>query len=183
MGRSKQLLPLGDKLLIHHCLDNLFQAGLPDITVVTRHDGEEVREAVSSYSVQITVNTDHRSDMAGSVRCGLSGIPSTTTGVLISLVDHPLVQVSTLEKIGSFHHDNQDRILLPTYLGKKGHPVLFPANLIENIFTMPTLRDIMRSNTQQIAEIKVDDRGIIMDTDTPEDYQRAIEYYRILHEC
>ena len=180
MGSSKPLLPLGEKLIINHCLDNLLAAELTDITVVTRQDSTQIRDVVSSYSIRTIANFDPQSDMAGSIRCGLADLNPKATGVLITLVDHPLVQPSTLRKLLTHHLNSPNSILLPVYHHKKGHPVLFPVSLIQDIFRLPTLRDIVHNNRSTIKEVKVGDRGVILDTDTPEDYKQLQEYHRNL---
>ena len=182
MGSSKPLLPLGEKLLIHHCLDNLLDAGLDDIAIVVRQDKEQLQEVLSSYTIRIIENKDSESDMAGSVRCGLSRLPPETSGVLVSLVDHPVVQPSTLRRLNEFHRLNSDSILLPVYQKKRGHPTLFPSILIQELLHLPTLRDIVHKNRNKIVELEVDDRGVILDTDTREDYQQLIKYYNYLQD-
>lgn len=180
MGSSKPLLPLGEKLIIHHCLDNLLAAELTDITVVTRQDSVQIFDAISSYTVRNIINPDSQSDMAGSIRCGLADLNPKTTGLLITLVDHPLVQPSTLRKLHEYHLNSPNSILLPVYHHKRGHPALFPVSLIKDIFKLPTLRDIVRNNRSTIREVEVDDRGVILDTDTPEDYKKLQEYHQNL---
>ncbi len=180
MGSSKPLLPLGEKLVIHHCLDNLLAAGLRDITVVIRQDSKQIHDAVSSYPIRTTVNTDAQSDMAGSIRCGLVDLNPKATGVLVALVDHPLVQPSTLKKLRQYHLTNPNSILLPVFRHKKGHPVLFPVSVIKDIFELPTLRDIVRNNRSNTIDVDVDDRGVILDTDTPGDYMLLQQYHQKL---
>lgn len=38
-----------------------------------------------------------------------------------------------------------------------------------------TLRDLVRSNPERVEQIPVNDRGVLLDMDTPEDYRRVLE--------
>lgn len=172
MGRSKMLLPLGPKLVIRHCLDSIITAGILDIVVVLGTDGEEIAAAVSGMPVRTVVNPDSRSDMAGSVRLGLRQADRALTGALICLADHPLVLSETIMGLVNAHRSIPDSILIPLYRGRRGHPTLFPRKAIEDIFSLETLRDVIASRTESVRAVDVDDEGVVLDLDTPEDYER-----------
>jgi molybdenum cofactor cytidylyltransferase len=172
MGRTKQLLPLGPKPIIRHCLDSIVTAGLRDIVVVLGTDRDDVVAAISGTPVKIVVNNDPRSDMAGSVRLGLRQIDPASTGVLICLADHPLVSSRTITELANVHGSGPDNILIPLYHGRRGHPTLFPRKAIEDIFSVETLRDILASRAGSVRTVDVDDEGVVLDLDTPEDYER-----------
>jgi len=172
MGRSKQLLPLGPKPVIRHCLDGIISAGILDIVVVLGTDGEEIAAAVSGMPVRTVVNPDPRSDMAGSVRLGLRQADRASTGVLICLADHPLVSSGTIKGLLNVHHSGPDSILIPLYQGRRGHPTLFPRKAIEDIFSLETLRDVIARRAGSVRAMDVDDEGVVLDLDTPEDYER-----------
>ncbi len=172
MGRSKQLLPLGNRPVIRHCLDNIIAAGVRDIVVVLGAGSDDVRAAISGMPVRTAVNNDTRSDMAGSVRLGLKEVGPASTGVLICLVDHPLVSEHTIKTLIQEHRSDTGRIIIPLYKGRRGHPTLFPRKAIESVFSGKTLRDVITGHAGSIRTVAVDDEGIVMDLDTPEDYER-----------
>ena len=103
MGRSKQLLPLGPKPVIRHCLDSVIAAGITDIVVVLGAGGDEIQAAIDGMPVRTAVNNDPQSDMAGSVRLGLTQVAPESTGVLVCLSDHPLVSAGTISTIVDTH--------------------------------------------------------------------------------
>jgi len=173
MGRSKQLLPLGPKPVIRHCLDGIISAGILDIVVVLGTDGEEISAAVSGMPVRTVVNPYPRSDMAASVRVGLRQADRASTGALICLADHPLVLSETIMGLVNAHRSNPDSILIPLYRGRRGHPTLFPRKAIEDIFSLETLRDVIANRAESVRAMDVDDEGVVLDLDTPEDYERV----------
>jgi len=110
--------------------------------------------------------------MAGSVRLGLRQIDPASTGVLICLADHPLVSSETIKELVNVHLSVPDSILIPVYKGGRGHPTLFPRKTIEDIYSVETLRDLIASRSGSVRAVDVDDEGVILDMDTPEDYER-----------
>ncbi len=175
MGQLKQLLPLGDKPVIRHCLNSIITAGIQNIVVVLRPQGEDVLAAIQGIPVQIVFNRDLESDMAESVRIGLHTIAESSSGVLVSLSDHPLVRVDTFKKLVHCHLETPDKILIPLYKGRRGHPSLFPKPVIEEIFAGLNLRDIIYKDPGRIRLLDVKDEGIVLDIDTREDYKKILD--------
>jgi len=171
MGRTKQLLLLGDKPVVRRCLDALLDAGVRDIVVVIGVQGGDIAETLRGTPVSILVNDVPNSDMAESMRIGLRGLGLKPTGVLVCLSDHPLVSTKTISALCNEHRADQEKIIVPVYNGRRGHPTLFPATIIQELFSGMTLRDIIRSNPQRVRSVEVDDEGVVLDMDTEEDYR------------
>jgi CTP:molybdopterin cytidylyltransferase MocA len=177
MGKSKPLLPLGDRPVIHHCLASLIAAGIQDIQVVIGPAGDGISAAVDQLPVKVVRNPDHASDMAGSVRVGLRGISPNAVGVLVCLADHPLVTADTYHIILEQQQKQPEAIIIPVHQGEKGHPTLFPRQILAEIAVLPTLRDITRKYGEMVRLVAVTDAGVALDMDTPEDYARVVAAY------
>lgn len=175
MGRTKQLLVLGDKPVVRRCLDTLLDAGVRDIVVVIGLQGGDITETLRGAPVNILVNDIPNSDMAESMRIGLRGLSHKPTGVLVCLSDHPLVSTKTVSVLCNEHRVDQEKIIVPVYNGRRGHPTLFPATIIQELFSGMTLRDIIRSDPQRVRSVDVDDEGVVLDMDTEEDYRNMAE--------
>ncbi len=172
MGRTKQLLPLGDKPAIRHCVDALLAAGVADIVVVTSREKDGIADALRGLPVTMMVNDAQGSEMAESARVGLKSCSSYSSGVLICLSDHPLVAASTMEALIQEHKRSPDKIIIPCSGGRRGHPSLFPLPVAQELFLGGTLRDIIHKNEQRVMLMDTNDEGVVLDMDTPEDYKR-----------
>jgi CTP:molybdopterin cytidylyltransferase MocA len=179
MGQPKLLRPLGDKPVIRHCIDTLVAADVRDIVAVVSISGNGIREILSGLPATIAVNNIPGSDMAESVRTGLRALKGSPSGVLACLSDHPLVSPETIRSIIRQHRKTPGVILIPVYQGKRGHPTLFPINIISDLFTGPyiTLRDIIQKNAPLVRAIDVDDEGVVLDMDTEEDYHKILHKF------
>lgn len=170
MGRSKQLLPLADKPVIRWCLDALLDAGLQDIIVVLGPTGQEITDHIKDYPLKIVWNKEPASDMAGSVKEGLKALNSKKSAILIFPVDHPMVAANAIKTIIETHANFPDKIIIPTYNNQKGHPAIFPRSIIEEIFTLPTLRDIIHKEPQRVHLVRIQDEGVLLNMNTPADH-------------
>lgn len=171
MGRCKPLLPLGNGTVIDRCLKTLHQGGVSNIAVVVSINGEDVARAALDHGVQIVVNPDESGDMASSIQVGRDNTNSETTGIIVALCDYPLVLPSTVKALIDQHAKHPESIITPTCQGRRGHPLLLPRSILAELTAGKTLRDVLRKAATQIREVPLEDTGILIDMDTPDDYR------------
>jgi CTP:molybdopterin cytidylyltransferase MocA len=172
MGIKKQLLPVQGRPAVVRCLESLRDSQVADVVIVVNPEGGDIVNATKEFLVKVAVNELPGSDMAASVKAGMACIDNDATGIMICLCDHPVVRPETLGAMISSHSRKPDAIIIPIYRGRKGHPTLFPRFILEDIGKLATLRDVIRQHFTKISLLDVDDEGVILDMDTPEDYVR-----------
>ncbi len=177
MGRTKQLLQLGDKSVIRHCLEALFAAEITDIVVVVGRAENGIIPSLQGLPLSVAINDKPDSDMAESVRVGLRHA-GPASAILIFPSDHPLVLPETIKVIIGEHRTSPDTIIIPAWNNRRGHPSLFPRPIIDEIFSGITLRDITRKDPNRVKIVPVQDKGVVLDMDTPEDYTAILKSYR-----
>jgi len=180
MGLTKQLLQLGEKPVIRHCIDALIAVRIPEIVVVINTTDNGIIQALSGLPVSIVANKTQGSDMAESVRTGLTVI-GNATGILVCLSDHPLVRSETIEALITEHMNLPDKIVIPCYDGRRGHPSLFPKSVLLDLHSGDTLRDIIRKDPHRVVLIDTGDEGVVLDMDTPEEFHYIVEAMRKKH--
>ncbi|MCL5023390.1 MAG: nucleotidyltransferase family protein [Nitrospirae bacterium] len=175
MGRPKQLLPLHEKPFISHCLETILSSGIEDIVVVLGEDGTEIEKLLKGFlsrkRVKTALNADPESGMAESLRIGLGALDASSKAVAVCLCDHPLVLPDTLRTLLALHAKEPDKIVIPSFERKKGHPTLFPRILLERLTGGLTLRDLIHRHPDRVKLAEVPDEGVILDMDTIEDYR------------
>ena len=172
MGSCKQLLPLGAGTVVGRCLDALVTGGAGEITVVVSEEGNLVVEAVRAYPVRIVVNPEPAGDMASSVRAGRDALRYEASGVIVSLCDYPLVSANTIATMVAEHANTPDSIIIPCHQDRRGHPLLFPREILNRLEPGVTLRDLVRCCSDRARCLGVSDPGVLIDMDTPDDYHR-----------
>jgi molybdenum cofactor cytidylyltransferase len=111
--------------------------------------------------------------MITSFQAGIRALPNQTSAALLFLVDHPLVDRTTIELL--IAKSVPDRIVLPVYQGRRGHPVLFGSDILQEILVLPAFQGaniVVRKDPNRIVQVSVDVPGILVDVDTPDDFQR-----------
>lgn len=177
MGTCKQLLPLGDRPAIIHCLTALLASGVQDVVVVIGANGDAIASAIGHLPVRIVRNREAEGEMADSVRTGLAELDCESSGVMICLADQPLVHRETFVQLLRLHDEGPDEILIPVFAGEKGHPTLFPHRLLQSFSHNMTLRDVLRDNSRYVQLVEVADQGVTLDMDTPADYQVVLKRF------
>jgi molybdenum cofactor cytidylyltransferase len=178
MGRPKQLLPLGDRTVIEHCIGSIIAAGIAEIVVVLGPGQDEIAQLIRPLPVAIAPNDLGESEMADSVRTGLRAVGAGASGVLICLSDHPLVRPETIRAVAALHKEHPESIIIPCCKRKGGHPTLFPRDIIREISGKKSLRDVRDSHAETIRYLDVADEGVALDMDTYGDYERMLESFR-----
>lgn len=178
MGLCKQLLPLGERPVIVRCIETVASIGITDIVVVTGGPyGDGIADAVRPIQTKMARNDAPGSDMAASIRIGLTAISPAASAVLVFIPDHPLVSTGTCKAILERHLVKPDTIIIPTFEGKRGHPPLFPRAFLEELAHLPTMRHIMQRHEDKISLLETADQGVILDMDTKEDYRKIVEIF------
>ncbi|MDA8079144.1 MAG: nucleotidyltransferase family protein [Nitrospiraceae bacterium] len=173
MGRLKQLLPLGAKPAIALCLDAITEAGISDIVVVLGPEAGRIKDVLSP-SVKTVLNKVPQSEMAESVRIGLSAVDENADAVLVCLADHPLILPATLKAMITAHCQEPAKLIIPRFEGKKGHPCLFPGHILRDIYSQANLRQIIASHPEDLFFLDVADDGVVLDMDTEADYEMLV---------
>lgn len=197
-GQPKALAKLGGQTLLERLVASFRTAGVHRLTVVTGHESTRIESVCQALGVQTVHNPAYAQGMFSSVQAGLRAIdsaalPDKSGAVLITPVDAALVLPRTIRSlVRQWTQDRQERdaerLLIPSFLGKGGHPLLLPAphrsavldwaGTVEN----EGLRGYMRAlPATDLARVPVPDAGLLCDLDTPDDLLRAEEFLAATH--
>ena len=105
---------------------------------------------------------------------GLDRLPGDVTGAFLCPVDHPCVTAGDLRGLLSCLEPG--KIVVPVHGGRRGHPVLFAADLFEEIHAAPAsigARAVVRADPGRVIEVPAG-AGILVDVDTPSDHAAAV---------
>jgi molybdenum cofactor cytidylyltransferase len=176
MGEQKLLLPIAGRPMITAVVDQLLLCPVTPVLVVVGPDSERIRRALAGRRVQFVVNDRPDSEMLHSVRCGLQAVAREACGVLIALGDQPAITREIVVALINAFHTLERGIVVPTYQGRRGHPLLLAARYFPEVLTQHDqvgLRGLLATHTHDVSEIEIDAPAILQDIDTPADYMRA----------
>ncbi len=173
-GKIKALLYIDGVTFIEKIVKDMLDSQIDEIFVVLGAYYNEIAKYISPYPVEILRNDDWQSGQLSSLRVALRNLSPDSEGMIFTLVDHPLVRVSTYVKLKERWMGSRDKIVLPLYNGRKGHPTIFPSSLYNELLygQLPNgARDILYKHRDLIDYVPVDDIGVVRDIDTEEDYK------------
>jgi len=169
---NKLLQVLDGKPLVCHIVDALLQTAARPIVVVTGHQAESVRDALAGRQVVFADNPDFAQGLSSSLRVGLAQLDSSSDGALICLGDMPRVKVEHLEAlIGAFEPADGREVVVPTFRGRRGNPVLWAARFFPAMRELSGdlgARELLTRHAEAICAVPMPDEGTTLDVDTPE---------------
>ncbi len=179
MGTPKQLARIGEQTLLEHTLNNLRAAHhIEEIVVVLGAAAEQIRPLITH--AKVVLNEAYAEGMARSLQCGLTALDARADAVLVVLADMPLVKPETLDHLVDDYATHQPQILIPLYRGFRGNPVLLDKSVFPEIAALQGdtgCRAIFGEHLENIRKLDVNDPGVLLDADRPED----LETLRTVH--
>ncbi len=185
MGVQKLLLPFGGKTVIAHIVAQLLASTVDEVHVVVGHQRERISRELSGRPVSIVNNSNYKSGMLSSVRCGLRELPQQCQAVLVALGDQPSINTELIDQMLRVFAAAEKRILVPLYNDKRGHPILFSEVYRDEILTHYDnlgLRGILNAHRDDLFELTVPTSAVLSDMDCPEDYRREIALLEKKHQ-
>ena len=179
MGTPKMLLQFGGCTIIEKVLDNTRNSSINDYIVVVGAFNREIISASGEKESRFSYNDRYKSGMLTSVQCGIMAIRGKCDGAMIILGDQPMTGTGVINKVADCYRNNRNGIIIPVYKGKRGHPVVIDKkywNTIDKLDPDKGLKSLMEIFQEDILEADIDDQVILRDIDTPEDYNREINY-------
>jgi len=176
-GKIKALLPLAPATFLENIIAGMRATGAQEIIVVVGAHAAEIMKAVDLSQVKVVINESWRLGQIQSLRRGLDEVSENCEGVLVNLVDHPLVQEVTYITIADEWRKTKEKVIIPVINSRRGHPVVFPRllfNIIQSAFLPEGARGLIREYPELIREVPVTDAGVVMDIDTPEEYEKIV---------
>ena len=178
---QKLLLPFGGDTVIGRVVREVTSSPVDQTHVVVAPDTGRVREALSDMSPEFVLNPEPEGDMLSSVRCGVRALPAGCEAVLVALGDQPTITSQVIADMIEAFRDSDHRIVVPTYEGKRGHPLLFSGRYCQEVldrYDNVGLRGLLRARSEEVLELQTVDPTILKDIDYPQDYVRALARLR-----
>ena len=173
MGRDKALLAYRGTTFLGHLI-SVLQPRVAPLIVVLGHHAEAIRGSLEA-GTRVVVNADYQRGMLSSLQTGIRALPPEAKAALFTLVDHPTVAESTVDRLLAAFRDSGKGIVIPRYGDRRGHPVIAARVVLEEMLALPSdasPKDVIHAHRFETEFIDVDDPGILRDIDLPSDYKK-----------
>lgn len=180
MGRPKLLLPWGKTTIVGHLISQWRGLGAAQIAIVQRPDDFALAAELNRLDFPKTeriANPQPARGMFSSVVCAAKweGWQKNISTWAIALGDQPHLRGDTLRQLLEFAVLHADAICQPAYNGRTAHPVMLPRAAFEALRDTQagTLKDFLNLGVFPSVKHVINDPGLTLDLDTPEDYIQA----------
>jgi molybdenum cofactor cytidylyltransferase len=175
MGTVKPLIPIGGKTMLERTLSTLRESQVDEIIVVLGHSAPLIQRRIVFGNARVVINNSFREGMASSLQTGLSNLKADAAAALIMLADQPFLKPETIDRLIDEYRQKKPPILIPTYNGVRGNPVLLDRSVFEEVAELRGdigCRALFQRHTREIVKLPVLDAGILLDLDTPADIEQ-----------
>ena len=177
MGDFKPMLNIGSISIAQRIVANFHQAGVDKIVMITGYNATTLERHLSGNGIIFLRNENYEStQMFDSAKIGLEYLKDKCDRILFTPVDIPLFTSATVRSI----IDSGEELACPVCEGQQGHPIMIASRLVDKILSDPGeggLKGAISRCGAEMAEIEVEDAGILHDADTPEDYRTLLNMH------
>ena len=173
MKQNKMLLQYDGQPIIYHTVKSM-KSVCDRIIIITGHyEVDYLKILLEFEEITIVHNKDYQKGMFSSVQKGVEGINGSC---FIIPGDYPLIYEDTyIEALRQ-----QGEIRVPTYKGRKGHPIFLEKEIVQKLQLEDKDSNLKAfRNKYQVTYFDVDNKGILLDIDNINDYQQLITRERI----
>jgi molybdenum cofactor cytidylyltransferase len=181
MAEPKLLFRIQGRSLIDRVVTALAEGGADRVIVVVppadSEHGQEVAAEARRAGAEVVVPETRPAEMRDSIELGLErlAMESAPQDVLLLPGDSPGITAEIVAQVIQHASTLPDRIIIPTFEGKRGHPMSLPWSLALYVQDLPAGRGVNALVSQyrdRIVELPVASARINADIDTPDDVRR-----------
>jgi molybdenum cofactor cytidylyltransferase len=178
MSSPKALLPYQGRPFLEHLLEITSHRNIGVRRVVLGAHAEPIAKAVDLKADEIVINHEWEKGQLSSIQAALRSLPPGTDGMLLCLIDHPLISSALAQDLIEQFYKTAKPIVLPVYEGRRGHPVIFSASVYDELFRAPLetgARAVVWAHSGEVEEFQTNEEGCVLNLNDPETLNRAIE--------
>lgn len=177
-GSPKPLARLGPVTVIEFLLKKLLSTVLDEIIVVLGAHAEEISAVVPTDSrIRTITNEKFQMGQTSSFKTGLKAVKLQSAGVMLWPADMPCIRRETVDFLLENFSKNPDRILIPTFKNKNGHPPIFPITLKKEFLDLKDtkpLSTIQHRHADRVLRVSVADEGVVLSFNTSEEFESIL---------
>jgi molybdenum cofactor cytidylyltransferase len=176
MGTPKALLPCRAGTFLEHLLTVTDHPRIGWRRVVLGADAHAIAEGVELPVDEVVVNESWEAGQLSSIQSGLRSLPAGTDGMLLCLIDHPLISRELVGELVDRFYESGKAIVLPVYQGRRGHPVIFASRLYEELLSAPLetgARAVVWAHSENLFEMETNEEGCVLNLNDPDALAKA----------
>lgn len=181
MGAFKPLLPVDSEAgegcvsALERTVSVLRGAGAGRVFVVTGKNAEKLRGPIADLGAEEIYNNSFMLGMSFSLLAGVRAAEAAgADGALLLPCDTPAVMTESVRAV--LAAADAEHFAVACFRGKKGHPLWIPRRFFSEILLSGNVKAVTRAHEDELVRVETGREGVVLDMDTPADYQRVLDY-------
>jgi molybdenum cofactor cytidylyltransferase len=175
-GRNKLLAKVEGTPMIRRVVVAALESKVDEVIVVVGWEADKVRKALAELPCRIVLNKDYAKGQSTSVKAGLRDVGETTQAILVLPGDVAMIDFRSINILIDDYSRRKHLIVIASYKGKLGHPVLLDRQLFNEIGTINEatygLKAVIDKYRRKIRLIETGSPNVLRDVDTPEELRK-----------
>lgn len=175
MGSPKALLPYQGRPFLEHLLEVTNHPKIGVRRVVLGAHAEPIVKAIALNPGEVVVNEEWEKGQLSSIQAAVRSLPAGTDGMLLCLIDHPLISLGLVDGLIEQFYATQAKVVLPLFEGRRGHPVIFSAALYGELENAPEevgARSVVWAHRAEVSEYVTMEEGCVLNLNDPLTFER-----------
>jgi molybdenum cofactor cytidylyltransferase len=186
MGSPKATLPFpvgeatpGKITFLDHLISVVRRPRIGLLRVVLGANAEKIQQRVRLKPDWVVFNAAWQKGQLSSIQAALASLPEGgTDGVLVCPVDTPLISTALVDTLIQQFYASRRPVVLPTYRGTRGHPVIFSAALYPDLLAashQTGARAVVWAHSADVQEVETEEEGVILNLNDPDTLKNAAQ--------
>jgi molybdenum cofactor cytidylyltransferase len=171
-GPNKLLAEIAHRPLVRIAAEEALKSRAKPVIVVAGHQRVEVEKVLAGLPISVVHNPDFADGLGTSLKAGIAAVPADADGAIILLGDMPQIDAALIDRlIGAFDPDRGALVVVPTFEGKRGNPVLWSRRFFPDLMAVEGdvgARHLIKHFGEAVVEVPVAGKAALVDVDTPE---------------
>ncbi|MGA2718075.1 MAG: nucleotidyltransferase family protein [Candidatus Acidiferrales bacterium] len=179
MGTPKALLPYRGSTFLEHLIEVTRHPRVGLTKIVLGAGAQLIRDTLHLDEASVVINNEWEKGQLSSIQAAVRSLAAAgTDGMILCPVDHPLVSANLVAHLIEQFDSTGKLVVLPTYKGRRGHPLIFRASLYDELLQASATvgaRQVVWAHRDEVLEVATDEEGIILNLNDPETLRKALE--------
>ncbi len=173
---NKLLYNVKGKPLIRHVVESALNSKADEVLVVLGYKSEEIAKVLVDYDVVLIYNPEYEKGMSYSVKRGIRAVYKWANAAIIHPADVAFIPSIVFDRVIDEYKEKQAPIVVASYRGERGHPILFSHELFGEILKISEetfgLKSITRKYRDKTLVVNTDYKEVVVDIDTIDDLKK-----------
>jgi molybdenum cofactor cytidylyltransferase len=171
-GPNKLLAEIARRPLVRIAAEEALKSRAKPVIVVDGHQRDQVEKVLAGLPLAVVHNPDFADGLGTSLKAGIAAVPADADGAIVLLGDMPQVDAGLIDRlIAAFDPDRGVLVVVPTFEGKRGNPVLWSRRFFPDLMAIEGdvgARHLIGRYGEAVVEVPVAGKSALVDVDTPE---------------